>query len=100
MKLFNRNIIPQDDKVSPLIDKAAGENPFSVPDGYFDEFSKEMKSKISSMPRSPKFSFYKYAAFFSGIALIILALVYFYGAFDTHKSTNDVNITPPTKCPQ
>lgn len=94
MKLFNRNIIPQDDNVSPLIDKAAGDNPFTVPDGYFEQLSKEMKSKISSMPRSPKFSFYKYAAVFSVITMIILAVIYFYGAFDNQKSTNDENIVP------
>ncbi|PLW94059.1 MAG: hypothetical protein C0592_04200 [Marinilabiliales bacterium] len=88
MKLFGKHIISPDDPVSPLIDKAAGENPFSVPENYFENFQKDIIGKVKHIPQSPKFNIYRWVAFTFVAALITFVSLYIINEYTQSDSEN------------
>ncbi|MBN2728496.1 MAG: gliding motility-associated C-terminal domain-containing protein [Bacteroidales bacterium] len=92
MKLFGSHITPPNDPVTPLIDKAAGNNPFSTPENYFENFQKEMTQKVKNIPQAPKINIFRYVAF-TMVAIVITALSIYYVNSGNSNITNDTVYT-------
>lgn len=90
MKLFFKHITPPKDLVSPMIDKAAEGNPFSVPDNYFDDFQKEMHERVKNVPQTPKYNIYRWVAYSSVAVLFVLVGIYFINQMGASKVDSPV----------
>lgn len=94
MKLFHRHIPLSDDPVLHGLDKSAGANPFSVPDGYFDKLSSDILSKTAKISPKPSFQLnpLQIASIVFTAAAIITA-VYFLYPKNSQDSDNKNNKT-------
>lgn len=59
-----------------MLDKLNKDNPFNVPENYFDNFHKEMMSKISTEKQAKKIPLWKKPVAWGAVAAILCGIVF------------------------